>query len=206
MHDGIVQDQAWATLMMPPETLRSVGEDLWLSYFTLREWDRLPLRLLHVLHQTWLISNCLALADRLSMAHSIEMRLPLLDTGLVDLVTGLREAGVEDWKQPHKWLLTESVRDVLPEEVLSRPKQGFTPPGIEWYMAVEQHYGHLLEQGTLMADGLLEPSKLADVRRSAPLGFRYKLILLEVWCRLLVREANWADLVSGAAPADARAA
>jgi hypothetical protein len=73
-------------------------------------------------------------------------------------------------------------------------------------MAVEQHYGHLLEQGTLMADGLLEPSKLADVRRSAPLGFRYKLILLEVWCRLLVREANWADLVSGAAPADARAA
>jgi asparagine synthase (glutamine-hydrolysing) len=191
---------------MPSETAGSVPEDLWLACFTVRDWDRLPLRLLHVLHQTWLISNCLALADRLSMAHSIEMRLPLLDVGLLELVTGLREAGLDDWKRPHKWLLTESVRDLLPKEVLSRPKQGFTPPGIEWYEAIEQNYGPVLEHGLLVTGGLLEPSKIEDVRRSAPLGFRYKLILLEVWCRLLVKEARWADLISEAASVSARAA
>jgi asparagine synthase (glutamine-hydrolysing) len=113
---------------------------------------------------------------------------------------------LEDWKRPHKWLLTESVRDLLPEEVLSRPKQGFTPPGIEWYAAIEQHYGHLLEYGSLVTDGLLERSKVEDIRRSAPLGFRYKLMLLEVWCRLLVKEARRTDLTSEAASVGARAA
>jgi asparagine synthase (glutamine-hydrolysing) len=69
--------------------------------------------------------------DFMSMAHSIETRVPYLDHKLVEYVAALPE----ERKAPNgmsKYLLIEAMRDDLPREVWDRPKMGFTFPFQEW--------------------------------------------------------------------------
>jgi asparagine synthase (glutamine-hydrolysing) len=69
--------------------------------------------------------------DQMSMAHALEVRVPLLDHKLVEYVMGL----ADDHKRPNgtpKRLLVESLNGLLPPEVVHRPKQGFTLPFDLW--------------------------------------------------------------------------
>jgi asparagine synthase (glutamine-hydrolysing) len=68
--------------------------------------------------------------DQMSMAHALEVRVPFLDHELVELVIGLPD-GV---KYPHtpKQLLVESLGDLLPPQIVNRPKMGFTLPFAQW--------------------------------------------------------------------------
>lgn len=110
--------------LLPASRLAELPEGYWLEQASLDLTRPLHLATTDLLNRTWLRSNCLALMDRMTMAHSVEGRLPLLDTELVDRVTGMRNDGLEDWRKPHKWLLVEALRDALPADVLSRKKQG----------------------------------------------------------------------------------
>jgi asparagine synthase (glutamine-hydrolysing) len=70
--------------------------------------------------------------DLASMYHALEVRVPFLDREVVDLVT----AWPSRWKvdgATTKAILVEAYRDVLPEEVLLRPKQGFEVPVGEFF-------------------------------------------------------------------------
>jgi len=69
--------------------------------------------------------------DRLSMAHSVETRVPFLDHELVEFVAGLPG----DWKIREgqcKWLLKEVARRYLPDTIVDRPKEGFVMPINDW--------------------------------------------------------------------------
>ena len=70
-------------------------------------------------------------ADQMSMAVSLELRVPFLDHELVEYVLGLPAA---EKKRPGgaKMLLVEACRDLLPVSVYDRPKRGFTLPMKEW--------------------------------------------------------------------------
>jgi asparagine synthase (glutamine-hydrolysing) len=69
-------------------------------------------------------------ADQMSMAHALEIRVPFLDYKLVEMVMGLRD----DVKYPStpKQLLTDSFSDLLPDEIVNRPKMGFVFPWKYW--------------------------------------------------------------------------
>jgi asparagine synthase (glutamine-hydrolysing) len=68
--------------------------------------------------------------DQMSMAVGLEVRVPFLDTRLVDFVLALPEK----WKRgrPPKRLLIEAFADILPAQVWNRPKQGFALPMDDW--------------------------------------------------------------------------
>jgi asparagine synthase (glutamine-hydrolysing) len=70
-------------------------------------------------------------ADVMSMAHSLELRVPLLDHAIVELVAGLPGAWKTDGGFP-KPLLVEAVGDLLPRGVHARKKMGFVLPFQEW--------------------------------------------------------------------------
>ena len=70
-------------------------------------------------------------SDQMSMAHGLELRVPLLDHALVEYVMGLPE----DLKWPAgvpKRLLVESLGDALPAQIYSQPKRGFVLPFDSW--------------------------------------------------------------------------
>ena len=70
-------------------------------------------------------------SDQMSMANSLEVRVPFLDHRLVSYVLGLPEKEKTKFKIP-KGLLVDACRDLIPEEVYNRPKMGFVLPMKEW--------------------------------------------------------------------------
>ena len=67
----------------------------------------------------------------MSMRHSVETRVPFLDHKLVEYVSGLSPE-LKLNKKLNKSLLVEAVRDLLPLEIFTRPKMGFTFPFQKW--------------------------------------------------------------------------
>lgn len=79
---------------------------------------------------TYLQNILLRDADQMSMAVALEVREPFLDYKLMEFVLSVNDAN----KFPHtpKKLLIDSLGDLLPEEIVNRPKMGFTLPWQEW--------------------------------------------------------------------------
>lgn len=82
--------------------------------------------------KTYLPGDILTKVDRASMAHSLEVRIPLLDHTLVEWSTKL-PARFKLRNGRGKYLLKEAVRGYVPNEILSRPKQGFVVPIATWF-------------------------------------------------------------------------
>src|SRR5260370_6957688 len=69
--------------------------------------------------------------DGVSMAHSLEVRVPLLDTPLVEFIGSLPDAA-RHRPSAQKALLAEALGDLLPQEILAQRKRMFTLPWEEW--------------------------------------------------------------------------
>ena len=81
--------------------------------------------------RSYLVSTLLRDADSMSMAHSLEVRVPFLDHLLVEFVTKLPEkAKVQNGTT--KALLVSALKDLLPLEVVQQAKRGFTFPWASW--------------------------------------------------------------------------
>lgn len=87
--------------------------------------------LMYVDARTYL-RGLLVLEDKLSMAHSLEARVPLLDNELVDFVSTLPWTLLFDGTIG-KIVFRESVRPWVSDEVYRKPKMGFGPPDASWY-------------------------------------------------------------------------
>jgi asparagine synthase (glutamine-hydrolysing) len=88
-------------------------------------------RILWTLSFRTMLSSLLRFGDRLSMAHSREVRLPFCDHRIAEFVFGLPpEFLVGDGQV--KRVLREAIRGLVPDALVSRPKQGFIPPQDAW--------------------------------------------------------------------------
>ena len=76
--------------------------------------------------------DMLVKADRMSMANSLEIRVPFLDYRLVDYTNSL-PANYKIDANRRKKILLDSCRDLLPEALLNRKKQGFEVPLLKWF-------------------------------------------------------------------------
>ncbi|MEO0062626.1 MAG: Asparagine synthetase 1 [Pseudomonadota bacterium] len=79
----------------------------------------------------WLPGDILTKVDRTSMAVGLEAREPLLDHRLIEFCATLPE-GVRVRGRQGKWLLKQTMRRYLPDDILFRPKQGFVTPIAQW--------------------------------------------------------------------------
>src|SRR5207237_9073261 len=108
-------------------------------------------RLLYLDTKTYLTADILAKVDRMSMATSLEVRVPMLDQEYVEWVAGLPI----EWKFRHltrKYILKKRVERLgIPSQLLHRRKQGFQMPLVEWTKneLKEEFFRVLLEPRTL---------------------------------------------------------
>jgi asparagine synthase (glutamine-hydrolysing) len=100
--------------------------------------------------ETYLPEDVLVKVDRMSMAHSLESRVPLLDNNVIAFAAALPSA-LKIKNQRRKHILKEAAATLLPRDILDRPKQGFAIPLEMWFR------GCLRE---LFADTLLSASSL----------------------------------------------
>lgn len=149
-----------------------------------------PNQTCQALFKTWLVSNCLSLGDRVSMACSVETRLPLLDQKLAEVVIGLRKAQPDHRLSPKAWFKA-AIADLLPAEVINRPKRGFQPPSQAWMAAIINHYLKALQNGYLLSSGTLDREMIEDMvdsyqKNGHHIFMLYKAVLLEMWYQRIV--------------------
>ena len=129
----------------------------------------------------------LAFVDRLSMAHSVEVRPPFLDHRLVEFVAGL-SGSIKIKGGRVKHILKEAVADLLPAELLARPKEGFIMPVNEWLIgSLKDYVQATLAPERLARHGLFRPDAIRQLLEShyaggANLGNRiWNLLMLQLW-------------------------
>ncbi|HEY6162906.1 MAG TPA: asparagine synthase (glutamine-hydrolyzing) [Bacteroidia bacterium] len=86
--------------------------------------------------------DMLVKVDRMSMAHSLEVRVPFLDHKLVSLVSGL-PSEFKIGKGKGKMILRDAFAELLPAEILNRKKHGFEVPLLRW---LRTELRHLIEE------------------------------------------------------------
>jgi len=146
-------------------------------------------RLLYLDSKTYLPGDILTKVDRMSMAVSLEARVPLLDHKLIDFVTripaSMKLAGLET-----KHLFKRAIKDLVPEEILNRPKQGFGVPIQEWInQQLRDRLRDTLREPRTRQRGYVE-SRYLDVlldehergRRDHSMSL-WALLMLELWHR-----------------------
>ena len=88
--------------------------------------------LLYLDSKTYLPGDILTKVDRMSMASSLEARVPLLDHKLIEFVCSKIPAAMKMKGSTTKHILKRAVDDLVPHEILNRPKQGFGVPMKQW--------------------------------------------------------------------------
>jgi len=79
----------------------------------------------------WMPGNILAKADKMTMAHSLELRVPFLDKEVFAVAASIPTGYLVD-RNTTKKILREALRDIVPSHVIHRPKLGFPVPLREW--------------------------------------------------------------------------
>jgi asparagine synthase (glutamine-hydrolysing) len=137
--------------------------------------------------ETLLPDQVLMFVDRLSMAHSVEVRTPFLDYRLVEYVASL--PGNYKIKNGRvKSILKDSVSDLLPKEILNRPKEGFVLPINDWIIEnLSEYISEILDSSRLKKHGLLNHEFVASLLDNHFKGLQkngpqlWNLVMFQLW-------------------------
>jgi asparagine synthase (glutamine-hydrolysing) len=164
----------------------------------LRELERLKgdatavERLLAIDERFFLIDHNLNYTDKLSMAAGVEVRVPFLAPGVLDLAHQLSNDQLVKGRQT-KWALREAVRGLIPDEVIDRPKAGFGVPLRSWMKGpLAPWLADQLSEERLRRRGIFDVLAVRDmVKRNASgqVDASYTLLAIafvERWLQLFV--------------------
>jgi asparagine synthase (glutamine-hydrolysing) len=185
----LVHDQPWRG----PAACLAGFDGHWLSalqYFDMKSY--LPL-------------DILTKVDRMSMAHSIETRVPLLDHKLVEFAATI-PADLKLRNGTTKHIFKEAMRGILPDEIIDRGKQGFAVPIAYWFRG--RLTGFLRD--VLLSDasrrrGIFDPAYIEQLIRwheqGRPLEMQlWTLLSFELWCRTFLDAGRAAPAVAAVKP------
>src|SRR5688572_880408 len=132
-----------------------------------------PLALVQYLDlKTYLVGDINTKVDRASMAHSLEVREPLMDHPLVEWLATLPSSFKLRGGQG-KWLFKQALEPYLPKDVLYRPKMGFAVPLASWLRGpLKERARTAVLGGSLAETGLFDPGHLRHLFEQHQSGVR----------------------------------
>lgn len=137
---------------------------------------------------SYLQSNILFLLDKITMAVSLEGRVPLLDHRFVELAAHLPAS----WKYKEgvrKHIFKKLMEPYLPADVLNRQKEGFGAPLSLWLEnGVRELLENMVKNGSLRSDGYLDLNTV-KMRDLEDWSF-WKVACLEIWYRLFIKSGK----------------
>jgi len=141
--------------------------------------------------KAYLPLDILTKVDRMSMAHSLEAREPLLDHRLVEFAATI-PPGMMLRGGTTKWIFKEAMRGILPDDIIDRRKHGFAVPLGRWFRGkLGGFVRDLLLTKRSRERGIFNPSAIESLVRSheegRPLDLQlWTLLSFELWCRAFV--------------------
>jgi len=156
--------------------------------------------------KTDLVNLLLRDQDAVSMAHSLEMRVPMVDHELVELAAMLpSRLKIKDGQE--KFLLREAMRDLLPPATVSRRKKGFMFPMHLWMMnELAPVVRRMLSPEAVRRRGFFNGEAVSRLteqffKGKEPFFKIWNLVALELWCRMNLDMSRYED--PGATPVEA---
>lgn len=157
-------------------------------------------QMLYLDSKIFMTSLNLTYNDKMSMACSVEVRVPFLDRELAEFVAWNVPAHLKlkgRLRPTTKYIFRKAMRGVLPEEVLRQPKAGFAAP-TDYWLANDlcEMTGDLLSQSRIRGRGLFEPRQIAKLMEEHRSGRRdwsmqlWQFLTLELWMQNLVDRAS----------------
>ena len=165
------------------------AEDLMARHFT--RFDGLPphSRMMRFDFETYLPEDVLTKVDRMSMAHSIESRVPLLDNDVIEFASTL-PASLKIANGRRKHVLKEAASRLLPPEILNRRKQGFGVPLGVWFRGgLTDVFSDVLRSPITRQRGYFAPTFIDRIVGEHLSGKRdhtlrlWQLLVFELWHR-----------------------
>ena len=149
--------------------------------------------LLYLDSKTYLPGDILTKVDRMSMAVSLEARVPLLDHKLIEFVCTRIPASMKMKGLETKHIFKRAVSELVPAEILNRPKQGFGVPIREWInRQLRERIRETLTEPRTMQRGYVEPRYVNlllnehERERRDHASELWALFMLELWHRQFV--------------------
>jgi len=155
--------------------------------------------------QTYLPDDLLRMGDRMSMARSLELRVPFCDHHLLAFACSLPAATrLQGWKL--KGFMRSALRDLLPRSIVSGPKRGFMLPLGRWLREdLREMSRDLLSDEAIRRRGYVNPSYVQWLLAEHQSGRRnftdqiYALMVLELWHRQVAEPVAHRTMGVGAA-------
>jgi asparagine synthase (glutamine-hydrolysing) len=183
--------------LLMPEFCHRVSDDreaeaIMMSHFEIASKEPWLSQLQYIDTKTYLPADVMTKVDRMSMAHSLEAREPLLDHVLFEYVAELPvDMKFRDGKS--KYLLRRVAEKYLPASILERKKQGFGVPLEFWFKEDLREYMHdMLFDSRARMRGILNEMEVRRLVIQYEHGHRelatniWMLLILETWCRLFI--------------------
>jgi asparagine synthase (glutamine-hydrolysing) len=191
----ILYDEERKGALCTPETRAALADAepslAYLSRFTMPEEQDPVARLTRLELKNYMAHTLLRDTDVMSMAHSLGVRVPLIDHELVEFAVNL-PANLKLRNGRAKWIFTEALSDVLPSEVVNRPKRGFEMPVAEWLRGdLRPVLDDVLSERAVAARGLFDPAVVDGVYQEFLRGegaymYVWSLVSLELWMRRFI--------------------
>jgi asparagine synthase (glutamine-hydrolysing) len=141
---------------------------------------------------TWLRGDILVKADKMTMANSLELRVPFLDTEVFAIGSSV-PTDLKLTKETTKYALRQALTRIVPEHVLNRPKLGFPVPIRHWLKDVMYEWARAIITES-QADELIDKSealRLLDAHRDGPHDYSRKiwtLLVFLIWHGIFVEQ------------------
>jgi asparagine synthase (glutamine-hydrolysing) len=182
-------DEAGISRLLMPDVLaasRPHAQSLLQHFQEASSLDALD-QMLYVDQQTFLPDFNLTYSDKLSMAASIEARVPLLDNKVIDFMRGIPPSlKLRGYNQ--KYIMRKAMEDILPHEVIARRKASFGLPVRSWLRnELREMLGDLLSEKRVRERGLFRPEAVARILHENQTGVRdhtqslWSFLTLELW-------------------------
>ncbi|MCC7438552.1 MAG: asparagine synthase (glutamine-hydrolyzing) [Armatimonadetes bacterium] len=129
---------------------------------------------------SWLPEKMLTKVDRASMAHSLEVRIPLIDHLLVDFMFRLPSNYQWHPEKGGKWVEREVLERYVSASLINRPKQGFSIPLNEWTKQLGMRWVEQVRESQIVRNGIFSwrGIKMADTRSSL---VQWMIVNVAIW-------------------------
>jgi asparagine synthase (glutamine-hydrolysing) len=147
-------------------------------------------KMLYVDLKTWLPDDLLIKVDKITMANSIEARVPYLDHTLVEFAMQI-PSHLKEKRGVEKYILRKAAEDLLPKETLKRKKHGFTVPINDWITKnLNNMISDTLSESTIKKRGFFKYNRVRHIMDHAS-NPRYShqlwaLFTLELWHKIYI--------------------
>ena len=163
-------------------------------------------QILHVDMMMYLEGDILFKVDRASMSASLEVRVPFLNRDLLDFATQL-PLELKLKRLTTKYLLKKSMRGILPDRVINRPKKGFNMPVAEWLTSsLRELLLDMLAKERIVRQGFFDYSYIHQLlddhfaRRRDNRKLLWTLLMFQLWYQRYVEETGLRETASTGGP------